>query len=110
MTNQIFKKPIPNENLFALLESLCIKHDKYYEFNYDAYKKGLFTEMLATFIESCKSYYHISKQKYLDRKLSYNNFVTILRQICNFNKVTYTSVIKYDKSAYNIIYYIYFTL
>jgi hypothetical protein len=50
----------------------------------------------------------LSKQKYLERKLAYNNFTTILRQICNFCAINYTSVIKYDKSTYNIIYYIYF--
>ena len=58
-------------------------------------------------MDSCKPFYHISKQKYLERKLTYNNFTTILRQICNFNKINYTSQIKYDKSTYDIIYYIY---
>ena len=59
------------------------------------------------FLEMCKPYYHISKRKYLERKMSYNNFTTIIRQICNFNKIMYTSQIKYDKSNYNIVYYIY---
>ena len=45
--------------------------------------------------------------KYLDKKLTYNSFTTILRQICNYNKITYTSQIKYDKSSYEITYYIY---
>ena len=108
MTNQVFKKQIPNDLLFTLLQSLCATHDRYHLFNYDAYKKGIFTSLLSTFIEQCKPYYHLSKQKYVERKLTYNNFITILRQICNFNKITYTSLVKYDKSTYNIIYYIYF--
>uniref|UniRef100_A0A6C0B0I0 Uncharacterized protein n=1 Tax=viral metagenome TaxID=1070528 RepID=A0A6C0B0I0_9ZZZZ len=108
MTNQIFKKQMPNEILFTLLELLCTKNEKYYLFNYDSYKKGIFTNDIPSFINTCKPFYHISKQKYLDRKLTYNNFITLVRQICNFNKITYTSVIKYDKSTYNIIYYIYF--
>lgn len=108
MTNQTFKKEIPKELLFELLKNICSKNDKYYILNHDAYKKGIFNEILSNFIEQCKPYYHLSKQKYLERKLTYNHFTTILRQICNFNSITYTSIIKYDKSTYNINYYIYF--
>jgi hypothetical protein len=39
-----------------------------------------------------------------DRKLTYKSFNTIIRQICNFNKITYTTQIKYDKSVYDIVY------
>ena len=40
-------------------------------------------------------------------KLTYNSFTTIIRQICKYNQITYTSQIKYDKSTYEIVYYIY---
>ena len=30
MSNQIFKKNVPNELLFTLLDSICAKNDKYY--------------------------------------------------------------------------------
>jgi len=108
MSNQIFKKKIKNEDLFALLDELGTKSEKCYIINNDSYKKGIFTNSLPTFIENCKPYYHISKQKYLDRKLTYNSFITVLRQICNFNKIKYMSQIKYDKSRYDILYYVYF--
>ena len=107
MANQIFKKEFPKDILFTLLQDICIINDKFYTFNNDSYKKGIYKNILSDFINSCKPYYHISKQKYLERKLTYNNFTTILRQICNFINITYTSIIKYDKSSYNIIYYIY---
>ena len=68
----------------------------------------MFNDTISNFIEECKPYYHLSKRIYLERKLTYNSFVTIIRQICNFNKITYTSQIKYDKSTYDIMYYIYF--
>ena len=48
------------------------------------------------------------KKKYLEKKLTYNSFITVIRQICNHLKITYTSQVKYDKSVYDIIYYIYF--
>ena len=77
-------------------------------FNIECFKRGVYKELIQQFIENCRSYYHISKRKYLDRKLTYNSFTTILRQICNSNKIIYTTKIKYDKSTYNIFYYIYF--
>jgi hypothetical protein len=108
MSNQIFKKNVPNELLFNLLDSICAKNDKYYILNNEAFKRGVFQESIQKFLIDCNPYYHISKKKYLERKLTYNCFTTILRQICNYNKITYTSQIKYDKSNYDIIYYIYF--
>jgi hypothetical protein len=108
MSSQIFKNKIPNEELIQLLEDISIKTDKCYIINNIAYKKGIFNDTIQRFLEKCKPYYHISKRIYLERKLNYNTFITILRQICNFNKITYTSQIKYDKSQYDIIYYIYF--
>ena len=107
MSTQIFKKNVPNELVFNLLNAICLKNDKHYTFNIESFKKGLFKEIISKFIEDCKPYYHLSKRKYLERKLSYNSFTTILRQICNFNKITYTSKIKYDNSTYCIVYYIY---
>lgn len=108
MNSQIFKQNVPNQLLIELLETIAIKSDKCYVINNNAYKKGLFNDVILIFIENCKPYYNISKRKYLERKLTYNSFVTIIRQICNYNKITYTSQIKYDKSTYDIIYYIYF--
>ena len=39
-------------------------------------------------------------------KLNYTKFVTIIRQICKKNEIPFSNTIKYDKSTYNIIYYI----
>ena len=108
MNSQIFKNNVPNDILFKILEDIAVKTDKYYIINNNSYKKGIFNETIPAFLEECKSYYHISKRKYLERKSTYNSFITVLRQICNFNNITYTSQIKYDKSNYDIIYSIYF--
>ena len=107
MASQIFKTPIPNDFLLKLLEEDAVKIEKCYVVNNNTFKKGMFNNTIPSFIETCKPYYHLSKLKYLNRKLTYNAFITIIRQICNFNKITYTSQIKYDKSTYDIIYYIY---
>jgi len=108
MSVQIFKNQIPNNKLFELLDKVCLKNEKHYTFNVDSFKKGVYTEDIQIFINFCIPFYHLSKRKYLERKLTINTFTTILRQICNFNKITYTSQIKYNKSTYNIEYYIYY--
>jgi len=108
MSHQIFKKIIDNQVLFNLFDNLCIKNDKCYTFNNSSYKKGMFDNTIYLFLEACKEYYHTSKIKYLNKKHTYNSFTTILRQICNFNKIKYSTEIKYDKSKYEIIYYIFY--
>jgi hypothetical protein len=108
MSHQLFKKNVPSDILFSLLNTLCIKNEKYYIFDINSFKKGMFNNDIEAFVEKCKCYYHNSKIMYLTRKMTYNNFITILRQICNFNNISYTSQLKYDKSSYNILYYIYF--
>ena len=109
MSSQIFKEHVPQDLLIKLLEDIAITTDKCYVLNNNSYKKGIFNNAIEDFIKKCIPYYHISKRKYLETKITYNSFMTIIRQICNFNKIKYTSQIKYDKSSYDIIYYIYFT-
>ena len=108
MSTQIFKNNVPNELLFNLLDSVCLKNEKHYTFNGESFKRGIYKELIQKFIGECVPYYYLSKRKYLEKKLTFNSFTTVLRQICNFNKITYTSQIKYDKSRYDIIYYIYY--
>ena len=105
----LFKTSIHNSILIKLFQETCIKSeiDNSYIFNNDSYKRGIFNQTISKFIETCKEHYAPSKQHYLERKLSYNYFITILRQICKHNKIKYTSKILYDKSDYNITYYFY---
>jgi hypothetical protein len=107
MSSQIFKLQVPNEILFQLLDDIAVKTQKYYIIDYNSFKKGNFNNSIKDFIDKCVPYYHLSKQKYLNTQITYNSFITIIRQICNYNKITYTSKIKYDKSKYSIFYYIY---
>jgi len=108
MSTQIFKNQIPNHIFFDLLNKICLKNDKHYTYNMNSFKKGIYNEYIPNFISFCQPYYHLSKRKYLEKKLCHKSFTTILRQICKFNNIKYTSEIKYDKSNYDIIYYIYY--
>ena len=104
MNTQIFKKCVPINLLFALLDAICEKDDKSYTLTNDAFKKGIYHNMISPFLTSCLEYYHVSKRNYLERKITYNSFLTVVRQICKRNEITYSSQIKYDKSNYSIVY------
>ena len=115
MSKQIFKKNISKKILFDFLKDVCETNGKYFLINKAAFKKALFennpTEehknRLELFCSTINEYYHNSKKYYITRKLNYSKFVTIIRQICKNNHILFTSKIKYDKSNYDIIYYIY---
>ena len=108
MSKQIFREKVPNDVLFALLELICLKTNNYFLFDLNAFKKMLFNNQHKTFIESLKPYYHLGKQFYLERDITYNMFTTLLRQICKHNAIMYTSQIKYNESNYNIQYMVYY--
>jgi len=101
---------ISNEFFFDILEKIClIQTEKYYLINNAAFKKMRLLELYEPFIEALKPHYKKSKQHYLERAPKYNFFTTIIRHVCKANKVMYSSKITYDKSNYEIIYYIYKT-
>lgn len=108
MSNQIFRKSVPKELLFGLLDRICLKTDKYYYIDMNAYRKMIFNNLQPAFCESLKDYYHLGKQMYIERKMTYNSFTNIIRQICKNCVIMYTSQIKYNESKYNIDYFVYF--
>lgn len=108
MLKQIFKNNVPNEVLFSLLDQICLKTEKYYLIDLNAFKKMVFHKLHGPFLNSLYEYYHISKQFYLTREFTYNSFTNILRQICKSNAIMFTSNIKYNESKYNIDYFVYF--
>lgn len=107
MTKQILKKDIPKNILINILDKICNKQNNHYIINKIAYKKGEYLNILENFTNSLKEYYHSSKIFYLERKCTYSSFLTIIRHICKNNNISYISKILYDKSSYEIIYYIY---
>ena len=107
MSSQIFKKQFPKEILYDLLNKICVKNNTYYILNKISYKKGEFQKLLEPFLQLLLEYYHLSKRHYITRKLTYNSFVTIIRQICRSKNINYASKIVYSKSDYDIVYHIY---
>lgn len=105
--NQNFKSNIPIELLWNFLQDNFIDKDTHFVINKFLYKKTEYNNNITLFIESLKEYYYISKRKYVDRTMTYKNFLTVIRQLCNANNISYTSKLVYDKSSYEIEYSVY---
>lgn len=108
MSSQIFKSNVPNILLFDLLEKICLKTDKYYLIDTNAFKKMIFHEYHKEFLLVLREYYHVGKYFYLNREMTYKSFTNIIRQICKNNSIMFTSKMKYNESKYNIVYFVYF--
>jgi hypothetical protein len=108
MSSQIFRDSIPKNILFDFLKENATEKSNYYFFTKTHFKASQFNENISPFLEKVKPYYFSSKKTYVTRKMNYKNFVTIIRQICKFNHIAFSSNIKYDNSTYEINYNIYF--
>jgi hypothetical protein len=106
MKSQIFKSIVPITILFELLEKICVKDEKCYNISKSVFKSAEYHNIISSFCDKILEHYHISKRHYVDRKMTYNKFITVVRQICSVNNVSYTSKIIYNKSDYEILYYI----
>lgn len=105
--SQIFKTQIPNDLVFSFLQSFCQNNEKSIILSKTNFRQAQFHNFVEPFISSISDYYHSSKKYYIERKLNYTQFLTIIRQICKANTISYASKVVYDKSQYEIIYYIF---
>ena len=105
--SQIFKKQVPVELLFSVLDEYSIKNEKYYLVDDILFKKLKFDNKIDIFLENLKPYYFDSKKFYVERTMNYVRFTTVVRQICKLLGLHFSSKILYDRSKYNINYYIY---
>ena len=103
MISQIFKQRAPLNILYNLLDLIALKKDNYYTIDMNSYKKMIYNNYHIKFCEELKSYYHDGKQFYLERKITYTAFTTILRQLCKHGAVMFTSKINFKKTIF--IYY-----
>ena len=85
----VFSSHVPIDVLFEVLEQICIKKDKYYLMDFNAFRL-------------------LKYRNLYPRELTYNSFATIIRQICRINRVTFDTKFNYQHSMYNIDYFIYY--
>lgn len=103
----IFRKHIPIETLYHILDRICVKTDKYYLIDFNAFRLLQFHELYPDFSKNIIEAYKPSKQYFVTRTLTYNSFITIVRHICRVNHVHFDTKFNYQHSQYNIDYYIY---
>lgn len=116
--SKIFKKKIPIEILFNLLDELSLKFERkdekrFYLFCPDAFRKGVYLNKIDSFLKQLNddNYYHDSQRKYINpdqHPITYNGFTSIIRQICKSNNILFKTQIQYLQSKYNILYKIYY--
>ena len=104
--SQIFKEHLPINILYDFLEKICIKDNNSFIFSKVSFKKAEIFNLLNKFKHDIKLYYHISKQYYIDRELTFIRFTTIIKQICHLNNIEVITKIIYNKSKYEMEYYI----
>ena len=107
---QIFKNKYPVSKFINFLDKITYNENKktnIYLIDNSNYKMCQYKDMLNDFLKDLKSYYHTSKYFYIERKTTYSNFITIIRQICKSNNIPIISKILYEKSTYRMCYFIY---
>ena len=107
---QIFKNKYPINKFIDLLDKISYKENKktnIYLIDNSTYKISQYKDILNSFLKELKFYYHKSKYFYIERKTTYTNFITIIRQICKSHNIPIISKILYEKSTYRMSYYIY---
>ncbi len=107
MSSQIFKTTPPKKILFDFLEAVSEKTKNKYIFSKATFKKGQLEDKINPFCNRLQEHYYTSKEFYVTRNMTYKNFVTIIRQMCKYHHIAFTSVMKYNKSKYEIIYSIF---
>lgn len=104
----IFRKAVPTEWLFDLLEKVCLKTDKYYCFDNNSYRIMRYHKYDEEFCEKIKGYYHVSRQFYVTRERTMVSFSNIIRQICKHNKIPIEHDVKYLEGSYKLQYFVFY--
>jgi hypothetical protein len=106
-SSQLFKEKIPIDIFLNFIKEIAKEQELYYTINNYSFRYAKFHDYLQPFCNKILNYYHVSKRFYVIRPLDYKKFITIIRQICNSLNIPYKSVLKYNKSTYDISYNIY---
>lgn len=104
--SQIFRITFEPDFFYDLLDKITIPETNEYIIDIPAYNKMFFLNLESDFLLTLRPYYHFSKLYYLDRKLTYSSFCTIIRQICNHCNITFNTRVVYFRSKHQIEYMI----
>ena len=104
---QIFKYNPEYDKIKIFIQQFGDKYLNYYLINEHTFMRSKINGAIENFIQYLLPLYYTSKQFYLTRNITYNSFLTILRQVCKECNILFTYKIKYLSSKYMIEYYIY---
>ncbi len=101
LQSQLFCKKVSFDLIEPYLQKICTRctDTGAYILDETAFSLLMFHGMDTDFINTMRPYYHNSKLNYVDRKLTFKSFSTIVRQICKATGKNISSKIKYFHSA-----------
>lgn len=106
MPSQIFKSP-PDMNVFKkFLDDVCDIENDRYVFSMAAFKRSEMFDHTTIFCHYLEECYYDSKKFYVQRRMTYKNFITVIRQVCKVWDLDYTTQTRYYKSSYEMVYII----
>lgn len=101
--SQIFKKKIDISIILNYLKQIgTIQLDKFLIFNELVINNK--QDIINNLYIYLSDYYYQSKKYYLTRDNTFKNFCTILRHICKYLNIPFTTKIIYNKTKYKIYY------
>lgn len=106
MNSQLFKKNVPLDVLFELLDKICNKGLDYYVIDENVFQIMIYNNHDIFFLAEIIPYYHKSKQYFVTRNFTYSSFANLIRQICNSNDYEIIGTKQYNHSSYSIRYII----
>ena len=104
---QIFKQEPEYDKIKYYIKQFSDIYSNYYIINKHTYTRSKLDGSLTKCLDYLLPLYYKSKQFYLTRNMTYNNFVTVIRHMCKICNILFTYKIKYISSKYMIEYYIY---
>tara|TARA_Y100000748_G_C15464964_1_gene476492 strand:+ start:145 stop:471 length:327 start_codon:yes stop_codon:yes gene_type:complete len=104
---QMFKYVPEYDKIKYYIQQLSDKYSNYNLINEHTFARSKMNGVLTKYIDYLLPCYYRSKQFYLTRDMTYNHFLTIIRQVCKVCNILFTYKIKYISSKYMIEYYIY---
>ncbi len=104
---QLFKQKPEYSKIKSFIQIFSDKYSNYYLINQHTFMRSKLNGDIHKCINYLLPLYYSSKKFYLTRTITYQNFLTIIRQICKVCNILFTYKIKYVSSKYMIEYYIY---
>lgn len=106
--SHIFISDISSIILYNLLDNIPTinQTDSYYRIDPEIFRQLQYNNHIDYFYNQIQSVYRINKRFYIERDITYKNFLTILRHICRQLDIPYNKQIIYNKSKYAIHYFI----